>query len=171
VKRPRAALVVTWVGLGALNGLVLWISLGAVAVSLTGEDTWQGAIGNAVLVALLYFLYSPYLALLILVIAVPIYATVFWLWALICTKKPWLDSSWPPVLLAASGFALPPSLVISTVSVLGKEGVAWPKFLVLMLLYFTIFWGAIISPRWLVQSLAPGAFSGEPNQLESAKFS
>jgi len=107
---------------------------------------------------LLYVIYSPFLALVIVSVLGPAYLVAFWLWARVCTRYPSLDR-WRNILVIAGIVSVAPSIATAAYCARGPLGVPWDIFLTWLPFCLAMFWGAVVIPRWLVDSLRPGVFA------------
>lgn len=161
-------LALIWAASAAVVGLCLWIPLGAAAGLIVRYEAWPGS----ELLLLAFFVYcamAPFVAIPILSVAVPVYTAVFYLWSIVCRRRPTADSRLSIVSAFTAVIALPPALTIAIVGAWWPGGFIWFEFVVLLPFYFTIMWGATGLPRAVVSSLRPGAFS-ENLELERASY-
>ena len=153
--KNRWALVVGWAITASVCTFLLWIPLAAIAGSIRSP----AGVASATAAMFLYVLYSPFLAPLTICAVTPVYVALFWLWERVCRRYPRVDRSWKSILGTAVIISVPPALATAYLCAQGPLGVqardliAWLPFCIAM------FWGAIASPRWLFDSLHPGAFS------------
>ena len=146
--------VLSWATGASVCTFLLWIPIGAVAGSL-GSQIGIAATAPSMF---LYVLYSPILAPVIVGAMVPVYFLCFWFWALSCNRIPWLDRGWKPLLLSATAISLPLGAALAAICARGPLGVMPDDFIVWLPFCAAIFWGAIVGPRWLFDSLNPGRF-------------
>jgi len=111
---------------------------------------------------LAYVFYSPILAPLMVVATAPVYLVLFPLGARICRGRPWLDMRWKFLATAALAVSVLPGLAIAHIWTCDQSGSDLDDLLAWFPCYVGVFWGAIVIPRWLFDSLHLGAF-GEPS--------
>lgn len=153
--KTKWVLVLGWTAAASVCTFLLWIPLGAIAGSV-GSDP---GIGTAPAAMFLYLLYSPFLAPLIIGAVAPGFAVVFWLWGRMCVRHPWIDQGWKPILATAAIMSLPPAAAVAALCARGPLGVTYGDWATWLPFCLAILSGAMVLPRWLVDSLHPGAFA------------
>lgn len=157
-KRAKWFLIVRWTVAASVCTFALWIPLAAIAGSLRSEV----GIASAPAAMFLYVLYSPFLAPLIVLATAPAYVALFWLWGRVCGRYPWVDAGWKSILAVAGAVSVPAALATAVLCSRGPLGVQYDDLFTWLPFCIAMFWGAIAFPRWLLDSLHPGAFS-EPH--------
>ena len=154
-KDSQWSLIVLWAATAAVCTFLLWIPLAATAGSIRSA----AGVASAPAAMLLYELYTPFLAPLIVLVTGPAYIALFWLWGRVCRRRPWVDAGWKPILVAAATGSLPPAMATAAICARGPAGIEPVDVLTWLPFCVAMFSGAIALPRWLLDSLHPGVFS------------
>jgi hypothetical protein len=154
-RTTRWSLILGWTAAASVCTFVIWIPLGALAGSLGSPS----GIASAPMAMLLYVLYSPLLAPIVAGVVAPGYAVVFWVWERSCRRYPALDDGWRSIATAAAIISVPPAVAVSAFCAQGPLGVQYADLLRWLPFCLATLWTAIVSPRWLLDSLQPRAFS------------
>jgi hypothetical protein len=147
-------LVITWAIATTVAGMILWVPIGSTCHAVAGPLGTAGVMP----VSFLFLLYTPYVALRAVVYGTPFFIIVFALWAIACRHRPSLDSARPLALFALLA-SLPGSCLVAALMAQSAAAFSWNAFVWSLPFYYLVFWGAIMSPRWLVEPLMLGAFS------------
>jgi len=154
--KTRWRLILQWAAAASVCTFLLWIPLAALAGSVSsraGAAAFSGAL-------FLYALYSPFLAPLIIFVTVPAYVVLLWLWSWVCRRHPWVDARWSSILAATGVMSLPLAVLTAALCARGPIGVDYRALLVWAPCTVAMFWAALALPRWLLDSLHAGVFSG-----------
>jgi len=154
-QRSSWLVISCWGAAASVFTFLLWVPLAALAGSFTSE------LGSASvpLAMLVYVFYSPILAPLIIVVTAPAYVGLFWFWGRVCQRHPSVDTRWRTIATFALAASVVPAVAVAILFACVPAGVELGHLVVWVPCCLVMFWGAIVAPRWLFDSLHLGAFS------------
>ena len=153
-QKSRWVPILGWATAASILTFLLWVPLGAIA-GATNAPLGAAAIPSGML---LYVLYSPVLAPLIIFVVAPIYILAFWFWGRACLRKSWRDTA-GAIVMSGLVISVVPAVVVAVSCAWRPSGVRLDEVFTWLPFCLAIFWGAVTLPRWLFDSLRPGVFS------------
>jgi len=149
-------MILQWAAAAGVLTFVLWVPLAALAGAIGSPI---GVVAGSVGAMFVYGFYAPLLAPLIILVSTPVYIVIFWCWTLACRRHPAIDSTWAPILASAGIASLVPGAVTAMLCARGPLGVDPNDLFAWFCCSLVMFWGAMVLPRWLLDSMPPGVFT------------
>jgi len=139
-----ASLIIAPIGWGLAGGLMAVIH--------------AESIQDAIVMFLSSAVFGPLYAIVIVVMMAPVYACIYLCWPLLARWLPWIERNRAGIVAASFVLAVPAASIVANSRAQFGEAYLWGEFGEWFLMTTIAGMLAIVAPRLMLRSLAPGAF-------------
>jgi hypothetical protein len=155
MMRQRVKLVLLWLGLSAVLAPILYAVIPSLHNFIVSQDPIDVRLALFVVGCLNFGYFGPLFSLILL----PSYGVALFGWASLAARTTILEQSTLTVAVFTAALAFPPAAIGAIMASEFAGTIRWDQAFEIFFSVFPVPWLALLLPRVVIRSLAPGTFS------------